>query len=194
MRLFNTLVTLATLATLLALLQACSPTMNWRDVRFEDKDSNPLNEAHPLQALLPCKPDRASRAQTLVGMTVELSLMGCVAGDVTFTVGRIPVKNIAAVPQVLSAWQAATWANVGYDSSTAPVAQAIKLAGASAVPPAVKIEVAGRVASAQTAWFVKQEGTEAVLYQAMMMVPAKQATGMASQVEASSTFFESFKF
>ncbi len=190
----TTIVTSATLATLFFVLQACSPTLNWRDARFEDKEGNPMNEARPLQTLLPCKPDRATREQTLSGMTVELSLMGCVAGDATFTIGRIPLKNASAALQVLSAWQAATWTNMGDGSANAPVAQAIKIAGASSAPPAVKMDMTGRAAFAQTAWFVQQEGAQMVLYQAMMISPSKQAADASSQTEAAITFFEGLKF
>ena len=55
------------LAAALLGLAACSPTFNWREVRVESA---------PLKAMLPCKPDRGSRAVPMAGRQVELQVLG----------------------------------------------------------------------------------------------------------------------
>ena len=74
-------------------LAACSPTFNWRDV--------PLAPAE-LTALLPCKPDRASRSVPLGGETLQIEMAGCEAGNATFAVAHAR----AASPAQAEAWLA----------------------------------------------------------------------------------------
>ena len=62
---------------ILAALSACTPTFNWREVRFEQAG---------LSALLPCKPDRATRVVQLGGQAVTATMAGCEAGGAMFTV------------------------------------------------------------------------------------------------------------
>ena len=63
---------------LILLLCACTPALNWRDVRLESADGSAL------KAALPCKPDNATRKQQLGDIQVDLSMMGCVANDDNF--------------------------------------------------------------------------------------------------------------
>ena len=58
----------ALLLLCLAALAACSPSLNWRSVR---------SEAHGLQMLLPCKPDKASREVRMAGTDLQLDMQGC---------------------------------------------------------------------------------------------------------------------
>lgn len=197
-------VTLATLTTLATLL-ACSPALDWRDVRFEG--TMEASDASPLTALLPCKPDRATREQTVGGERVSLSMMGCPAAGATFTLSRMVLKNSAKAAQVLSAWQAATLANlVPNDKAQAnkaqakpPVVSPIKVPGASGWPAAVRVNVtgggvtgdtaAGQLAG-QVAWFAQLAGPDLVLYQAAIY-GAQDAKPLTA--EATSTFFESLR-
>ena len=56
-------------------LPGCSPALNWRDVRLDQT---------PLQALFPCKPERAAREVTLGDQVLTLNLLACDVGDVKF--------------------------------------------------------------------------------------------------------------
>ncbi|MFT4268410.1 MAG: hypothetical protein QM586_14520, partial [Xenophilus sp.] len=81
-----------------ALLAAgCDPAFNWREVPLDDV----------LTALLPCKPDRASRTLPLGEAQVTLAMVGCEAGGATFAVARLPADDAAQARLRADAWRAA---------------------------------------------------------------------------------------
>ena len=53
-------------------LTACSPSLNWREVRASQGE---------LKAMLPCKPDQGNRKQTLAGLELDVHMTGCKAGQ-----------------------------------------------------------------------------------------------------------------
>lgn len=163
--------------TLILLLCACTPALNWRDVRLESSSGSTL------KASLPCKPDAATRKQQLGDVLVELSMMGCVADDAAFTLSRIPLLDPLTAPKVLAAWQAAAVANVkAIPAPTKPVS----VSGAGAWPPAARVTLAGAATQAQMLWFAKQSSTGLTLYQAAVY-------GKELNYEAITTFFESLQ-
>lgn len=195
MRLLHFLVTSATLTPLLA----CTPTLDWREARFEG--AMEASDASPLTALLPCKPDRATRAQTVGGERVSLSMMGCPAAGATFTLSRMVLKTPAKAPQVLAAWQAATLANLmpgDKPPAAQPETSPFKVPGASGWPAAVRMNVTGAAAvgaaaapwAGQVAWFAQLAGPDIVLYQAAIY-SSKDAKPLGA--EAISMFFESLR-
>lgn len=197
MRLLHFIVTPATLMV----LWACTPALNWREVRLEADDGSTLT------ALLPCKPDQATRTQVLGGERLNLSMLGCSTGGdsegTMFTLSRIPLKTAASAPQVLMAWQAAVALNLGEGSAKRDqggrgrepagtrVAPATPVLGASAWPPAARVSITGKTASAEVLWFAKQQGAEMVLYQAALY--AQQRNTQPLNAEAANTFFESLR-
>lgn len=97
----------------LAWLNACSPTLNWREVR---------PEGTALRLLLPCKPDKAEKAVPLGGQNTRLRMQGCQADGATFAiaVARLekpvekPVEKPAADPAlILAQWQSLALSNMG---------------------------------------------------------------------------------
>jgi hypothetical protein len=83
--------------TLLATTNACTPAFNWRDVGFDNL---------PVAALLPCKPDRATRMVPVAGAPRAMVMAGCEAGGVMFTVAVVTVEDanqIALVEKELKA-------------------------------------------------------------------------------------------
>ena len=76
---------------ILAGLSACTPTFNWREVRFDQAG---------VTALLPCKPDRAARLVQLAGQQVSTHMAGCEAGGAMFTAALFEVPPGAAMPAV----------------------------------------------------------------------------------------------
>jgi hypothetical protein len=204
MRLLHFLVTSVILMPLLA----CTPALDWREARFEG--AMDASDASPLAALLPCKPDRATRAQTVGGELVSLSMMGCPAEGATFTLSRMVLKTPAKAQQVLAAWQAATLANlvpgVKAQADTTPALQPVivpfKVPGASGWPAAVRLDVtgpakvpgaAGAAAAPLTgrvAWFAQLAGSEVVLYQAAIYA-SRDAKPLSA--ESTNTFFESLR-
>jgi hypothetical protein len=170
---------------LILLLCACTPALNWRDVRLEDANGSAL------KAALPCKPDHATRKQQLGDIQVDLSMMGCVANEATFTLSRIPLSNPLDAPKVLAAWQAAGAANVKAKPATTTAAA---VSGAGAWPPAARVTLEGNISQGTTQgtiqahmlWFAKQTATGVTLYQAALY--GKQPSN-----EAVTTFFESLQ-
>lgn len=140
------------------LLAACNPVFNWREVRAENS---------ALVALLPCKPDRASRTVTMAGQAVELNMMGCDAGGATFAVSHGTLADPSRANEVLAQWRLATLANI---SAKAPRDAVFLPRGALAVPSSVQTVAVGRRPDglpvlAHAAWFAS--GTEvfnAVVY------------------------------
>lgn len=97
-------------------LAACSPAHNWRLIRLDGV---------PVQALMPCKPERAQREVPLWGTAqppVRLTMMSCAVGEHTFAVAALPLlagnaadpgpAAAAAVPQAMQAWMRAGWASL----------------------------------------------------------------------------------
>jgi hypothetical protein len=156
---------------------ACTPALNWRDVRLESADGSTL------KAALPCKPDTATRKQQLSDIQVKLSMMGCLSNETTFTLSHIPLSKPLDAPKVLTAWQSAAAANVNAKSE--PITP-ITVSGASAWPPAMRAKFVGTASQAHMLWFAKQTATGLTLYQAA--VYGKQPSN-----EAITTFFESLQ-
>jgi hypothetical protein len=171
------------LAALLA-LAACSPSLNWREVR---PDGTRLN------LLLPCKPDKAQKMVPLGGRATPLSMLGCDADGATFAVAVADVADVADVGDaaqaalVLAQWQALTLANMkAAPASLKPLA--LKIPGAAAGLAVSRLQAQGQRAdgaavSTQAAYFA--QGSQ--LFQVVMYAPTIAP-------EAAETFFSSLKF
>lgn len=90
-------------AVLALVLAACSPTYNWREIRLDPG---------ALHALLPCKPDRATREVELDGQRVALTMAGCEADGATFTLAALTRPASAPPERALTAWKSATLRNL----------------------------------------------------------------------------------
>ena len=130
------------------LLAACSPALNWREVPLAGGE---------LKALLPCKPDRVSRKQSLATHDIELAMAGCEAGGALYavSVAELPAPDRARAVQVQ--WQANLLENMRA-SGASNTAYAIK--GASPTFEPVRLTAAGtgpdgRAVQAQGVWFAR---------------------------------------
>ena len=88
----------AGLAVLLV-LGACSPTFNWRAWSVEGT---------ALQAMMPCKPESATRPVPMLGTPVELHMHSCETGGLRFALAWADVGQPAQVPVALAAWRLAS--------------------------------------------------------------------------------------
>lgn len=84
---------------------ACTPTHNWRQVG---------HEGVPLQALMPCKPERAEREVPLLdpeGGGQSLAMLGCEAGGATFALAalRLPEGGTLTPDEAMARWARASW-------------------------------------------------------------------------------------
>jgi hypothetical protein len=93
----------ATLLVCCALLAACSPALNWRTIQLKDA---------PLQALLPCDAQTASRPVELGLGQVPLSVVGCEAQGATYAVSHFAVAEPARAAEALTFWQQAVLAQL----------------------------------------------------------------------------------
>jgi hypothetical protein len=113
----------------LAVLVACSPELNWREVRVDPT---------ALTVLLPCKPDRGARVVPLAGRDTPLNMLGCDAGGATFAVAFADTTDAGQAAAVLTQWRAATLANM---RAQAPAEQAFTVAGGVV---SVRVAASGR--------------------------------------------------
>lgn len=146
-RLSWTLYATATLALgALSALSACSPALNWRDVRPDNTR---------LSLLLPCKPDKVQKTVPLGGQPTELRLLGCDADGATFAVAVADLGDASKAAAVLLQWQNLTLVNMRAPlpgaksapaSPTTPATEVVslKLPGAAAQSPAVLVKASGR--------------------------------------------------
>lgn len=90
-------------------LTACSPALDWRTVR---------HDAAAVEAVLPCKPERATREVPLLGPgqpPVALHMLSCRAAGHTFAVAAVRLPDGAGdgtAAQWLAAWRRAAWATL----------------------------------------------------------------------------------
>jgi len=156
---------------------ACSPVFNWREV--------PIG-GDGVIALLPCKPDRATRAMPFGGVPSEVEMAGCQAGGATFAIARTPVVDAAEARERMAAWRAAAreqWSGATIEETSTALPRAATAPG----PVALHLrQPAGRGENAQgrMLWFVHvARSGKVALYQAMVL-------GEPSSAEAPATFFE----
>jgi len=169
--------TLTFLAALLA-LAACSPALNWREVR---PDNTRLN------LLLPCKPDKAQKKVPLGGPETTLSMLGCDAAGATFAVAVADLGDAAQAAPVLALWQELTLANMKAAPGTRQLLP-LQIPGASAGLPAVRVLAQGQRAdgtavSGQAVYFSQGSQVFQVVVYAPRIAP-----------EVAETFFSSLKF
>lgn len=103
-------------------LWACSPALDWRDVRAADG---------VVRAQLPCKPSTHSRKLSLAGQAVSLTLSACSAGGQTWALAWADVVDPARVGPALRELRDAAAANI-----RAPLTQPLAMQVPGATPHA----------------------------------------------------------
>lgn len=171
--------------TLILGLAACSPALNWREVR---------PEGTRLSLLLPCKPDKTQKTVPLGGPATPLSMLGCDADGATFAVAVAELADAAQAAPVLAQWQALTLAHLKAGPAGAGAGpgatelRPLQVPGAAAKPAPVATQslgqrADGRAVTAYAAYFAQgKQLFQVVLY-------ADQA-----RPDAAETFFSSLKF
>lgn len=166
----------AALATFLCIaLAACSPSLNWREVRGSDA---------PYSVLLPAKPSSFTRTVDLNGLKVEMSMTGAEVDDMNFVVASARIADAAQREAALSTMQQAMLRNIGAERHTD---RKVTLDGGI---PATEIEASGRAARDGRPLLLRARFAihgERV-YQAVALGPAAQLSP-----ETAETFLSSFK-
>lgn len=144
-------------AVLMLSASACSPTFNWREWRVDGT---------PLLALLPCKPESASRPVPLGGAGMaptELHMHSCEAGELRFAVAWADAGEPAQVAPALAAWRQASLQAIRATGTDWSVA----LAGADAVQgvQAQGSDAQGRAVQTRALYFARgQQVFQAAVY------------------------------
>ncbi|MDM0010825.1 hypothetical protein QTH87_00100 [Variovorax sp. J22P168] len=166
----------AVVGLLVAALAACNPVFNWREV--------PVGDAG-LVALLPCKPDRATRAMPLGVEAVTVDMAGCEAGGATFAVAHAVASSQSQAEGWLRAWRSATRSQLG-DAAASAVEAPATVPRAAGMPAPLRLDAAAAAADApalQVLWFAQRRADGVSLYQATVV--GRPATADAPQI-----FFE----
>jgi hypothetical protein len=159
------------LAVLSAALAACSPALDWREMRPDGSGA---------VVSFPCRPSSHARKVRLAGGDVELTLYACTAGDITWALAWADVTDPARVAQAVDELRRSAAANIG-----AVTAQDLPLN----VPGATPNLGAGRVA------LTGQHSDGQVVHEQMAVVVkgtrVLQATALGAQLppEAMEIFF-----
>lgn len=115
-------------------LGACSPALDWREVRIDEA---------ALFSLFPCRPVAQTRELALGGRPVAMTLRACETGGATFAVAVADVKDPAQVGPALAALRAASEAKQADGAATAQAA-ALVVDGATPQPAAGRWVFPGR--------------------------------------------------
>lgn len=157
------------LAACTATISACSPVFDWRELRDAERGN--------VLALLPCKPDRASRQVELAGDPAVLQMAGCKAGDALFSVAQARASDAAQALRWQAGWQAAM-----------PAGQAEAAIGVAGAGPLLDVQVKSEQGGAQRQrllWrLLPLPDGSVVLLQASLL-------GEPSDASAVDTFFDS---
>jgi hypothetical protein len=130
-------------------LSACSPALNWREVRMGPDAS--------VKALLPCKPDQASRPIALAGQNVELHMQGCEAAGMLFAVSWVSIQESGRAQEAQTQWQAGMLSSM---QARSVQALPINFKGATGPGQAVRVMASGtkpdgQPVQAQGLWLVR---------------------------------------
>ena len=118
---------------LAAALAACSPVLDWREVRVDGGS---------LAGLFPCRPEHRVRFVPLVGDRYRMEMATCAAGDSTYAVSYFDVADPATVTQALAALRVAAIENVG---ATLPRITSLSLRGMTPNAEAARLGAEGRL-------------------------------------------------
>ncbi|MDO9461522.1 MAG: hypothetical protein Q7N95_15615 [Alphaproteobacteria bacterium] len=120
-------------AAVATVLTACTPTLDWRELRAADGT---------LTLLLPCKPASHARKVQLAGQAVTLTLLACRAGEVTWALAHADMVDPARVTPALDELRQAALANLG---ATTGAALPLAVAGATPNPSSSRVAISGHL-------------------------------------------------
>lgn len=162
----------AVVASALVALSACSPALNWRDVR---------PEGAAIQMQFPCKPNGQSRDLSLAGKRVNLALHACAAGGMTWGLAVADVADPALVGPALSQLATSAAVNLG---TAAGETLPLRVSGATPNEAAGRRRLTGKLPDGQAVQMQMAVFTRGTLvYQASVL-------GERVTDEAAQTFFD----
>lgn len=96
------------LAAMVCAFAACSPALNWREIRPAGSGA---------VALFPCKPDRFTRSVVLGSEKLQMVLNSCAADGATYALSHAELADAAHLNAALEAMHAAAASNLGGSAS-----------------------------------------------------------------------------
>ncbi|MEY4154822.1 MAG: hypothetical protein RLZZ278_1670 [Pseudomonadota bacterium] len=121
---------------------------------------------------LPCKPDKTTKPVSMAGQTLELSVVGCEAGDAVWAVMSAKLSADADRTELLKGWRQATLQNMRANQIEDATWMPARM---TALPGALRLKAIGTTAKgepvrAHAVWFAHLEGdavrvVHAVVYQ-----------------------------
>lgn len=112
-------------------LSACSPALDWRDVR---------PTGSPMHLLMPCKPGSQVRPVALAGQPVRLTVLACAAGGQTWGLAFADLGDPGRVSAALAELGQSAAGNIGAAASrSSPFA----VPGATPNPASVRLRLEG---------------------------------------------------
>lgn len=161
---------------LIALLTACTPALDWREVRPEVSGA---------VLLFPCKPSVEARPVMLAGASVPMRLVVCRADGVTWAVSYADVTDPTRVAPAIEALQAAARNNLGGMVETQRPWQ---VKGMTPNPLAQRMRVRGKLPNGEAV--VQETG----FFSRGTWVFQATAMGERLDGEAVATFFDSIRW
>jgi hypothetical protein len=110
---------------LLWALAACSPTLNWREVRPDDSG---------LMTQFPCRPASHARDVALADQRVTMTMHACETGGATYAVAWFDAATPGHVGDALLALKAAALRNTAGGGAPVPLPQSMPFVVAGATP------------------------------------------------------------
>jgi hypothetical protein len=156
-------------------LAACSPALNWREVRPEGSD---------LVAMFPCKPDRFVRQVPLAGARVEMHLVSCAVDGVSYAIVHARVAEPVQVGAALEALRESAAGNIGGQASAQA---AFTVRGMTPSPLAVRFSAEGHGADGTP---VREQ---AGVFARGLQVYQATVVGPALDPQATDTFFSGLR-
>ena len=157
------------------LLTACSPALDWREVR-------PASTAAIL--LMPCKPVTQERSLALAGAPVRLSLLACTAEGQTWGLAHADVADPARVGAALEELRRAAAANISSGTAT-PLP--LQVPGATPQAASLRVRLGGRLPDGRPVQM------QVALFALGTRVFQATALGERLEPEASEIFFGSIR-
>jgi hypothetical protein len=156
-------------------LTGCTPALNWRETRTEDR---------LVVAMFPCRPDRHARKVALGPTTANMSLLVCLADGMTFALSSIELDDPRLVPKALTDLREAMLINLGGTlSQMAPWS----VRGMTPNALAARLSAQGRLPDGTA---VQQQ---AAIFAHGLRVYQASILGPNIDPEAAATFFEGLK-
>jgi len=114
-------------------LVACSPALDWREVRPEGSG---------VTALFPCRPDKHERSVGIAGASLRMQLHSCDAAGATFSLAVVDGAETGGVERLLVALKEGAAANI---AGRAALGEPFAPPGATPNPASALLHVQGRL-------------------------------------------------